>query len=228
MRGGSIRAGLLVIAGLLTTPAYAEQADPAPPPASLSDDLHHYFGGEKREGIAFMSVGAPAIVLGGALLAQDNEIGRGVAYPLLAIGVIELLAGVIVYTRTDRQVARLDAEFAKNPQAMRDAELKRMRRVNREFVFLKWLESSLMLSGVALAAVGAGTGHQQVLGAGLGLSLQSVAMLTFDGFAALRALPYTRSLERFQLAVSATPPVAATSSSGGTQWGFRLAASLCY
>jgi hypothetical protein len=204
------RAPLLLLVGLagsrLGSGGASAQGVAAPlSPAGLRDDLTRYFQGEKREGIAFMSVGAPALVASGALLAQDGELGRGLGYPLLAIGVIELVAGVVVYVRTDRQVARLANGLLNNPQATAAGELTRLRRVNREFVLLQWIESSLLLSGVVLAAAGAGSRHEPVLGAGLGLVLQSTAMLAFDGFASQRASAYTRSLERLQL-VAGPPP----------------------
>src|SRR4051812_30402064 len=102
-------AGIAGAALLGAGPAAAQSAPDPLAPAALRADMHSYFQGEKREGVAFMGVGAPAVLAAGALLAQDGELGRGLGAPLLAIGVIELIAGVVVYTRTDRQVARLDA-----------------------------------------------------------------------------------------------------------------------
>jgi hypothetical protein len=75
-----------------------------------------------------------------------------------------------------------------------------MRRINVQFALIKGLEMVLLVGGVAMAAAGAGVREQTVSGVGLGLALQSAALLTFDLFAARRALRYTDSLTRFSMA----------------------------
>lgn len=179
----------------------------------LREELHRYFRAEKRGGAVLSGMGAPAVALGGGLLAQDRELWRGFAYPVLVIGALELIGGVIFYARTDRQVALLDRGLSTRPRGTRDAELGRMRRVNLQFSLLEGLEVTLLVGGVVLAAAGAAARSETTIGVGLGLSLQSAALLTFDLFAARRAHRYTDSLARLQL--TAGPSLAPAGAAGG-------------
>ncbi len=163
----------------------------------MGQDLRTYFAGEKREGVAFMAIGAPALAAGAGLLAVNDDLARGAAYPLLSIGLIQLGAGIVVYTRTDRQVAGLLHTLAADPRRLREEELARMTRVNSNFRLLEAIETVLLLSGAAMAATGGVMGQRSVEGVGLGLLGQSAAMLVFDGLAARRATRYTEALTRF-------------------------------
>lgn len=196
-----------VLAAILAAPLPARANVPAqvslraPAPAAptstdaLRGELHRYLGQEKRGGVVLMAMGVPAVALGGGLLAQDRALGRGFAYPVLVIGALELLGGLVFFARTSRQLARLDAGLTARPLETIRAEQARMRRINLQFSLIEALEMTLLVGGIAMAAAGAGTREETLLGVGLGLSVQSAALLTFDLFAARRARRYTHALE---------------------------------
>lgn len=164
-------------------------------------DMRAYFWGEKWEGPFFMGVGAAGIVAGSALAAQDNDFMRGTGYPMIAVGAVQALAGAIIFFRTDTQLARLERLLDQNPSELRERELTRIRRINLQFELLAAAESMLIVGGGITASLGAARKNDLLKGIGLGLVIESVATLTLDLFAAQRALRYTNSLTRFDVAL---------------------------
>ena len=180
------------------------RADPLLPnveaPLSLDElrgDMRRYFREEKRGGAVLMTMGAPGVALGGGLLAYDSEFGRGFAYPVLIIGALEMIGGLLFYARTNRQVQKLDEGLLHDTWATRNLELKRIRRVNLEFSLIQALEITLLVGGVGMAAAGAATRNPTLSGVGVGIGVESAGLLVFDLFAGKRALRWRSSLERF-------------------------------
>ncbi len=186
---------------LLAAAATAEPVDKA----TMQRELHTYFEGEKAEGIAFLGAGLAAFATGSALLGRRTAFARGVAWPVIIVGVIQTAAGIVVYSRTDAQVTRLDAQMATDPAGLRKAEVARMRRVSTEFVLLKWTELGLAATGVGLATLGIAKESETLKGVGIGLFIQSTAMLVLDLFAAERATRYLDALEKFQVSFTTSP-----------------------
>jgi hypothetical protein len=181
--------------------------------ARMSRETQRYFDGEKAEGWVFAGVGAGTIGAGAALFAAGDARRRGVAYPLAAVGLVELAAGVVLLLRTNSQVHDLQLQLSQSPAAFRDAELARMKKVEREFVWLELTELALTVVGLGLATYGGFAQEALVTGVGTGLAAQSAVMLTFDHFAAERASRYTRALEALgpgQAPTGLTPPARAT------------------
>lgn len=224
MKRPSPAAGLLV-AGLTVggmTPSARAQAAPDSAPqapvreldrVALQGAMRSYFYGEKWQGPWFMGAGVVSIGAGAALVAQDSDFMRGTAYPLFAVGAIQLIAGAVLFFRSDGQLARLSRGLAHNPAEYRGSEerrirqvhgseLRRIRRVNLEFELVTVLESLILMGGVATAAAGASRHNDLLKGVGVGLVIESVAMLALDLVAARRALGYTRTLQ--QLGIGTT------------------------
>lgn len=163
----------------------------------MAGATHTYFRAEKREGVVFMGAGMLALTTAASLALSGKPFGLGMSIPLGAVGLIELAAGLVVFTRTDAQTARLDAQRAASPAAFRDAELPRMRRVNTEFAALAVTELVFILAGGALAGYGFVEHREVFQGVGLGLGIQGAVMLTLDMVAADRARTYTHALASF-------------------------------
>src|SRR4051812_48919862 len=87
-----------VVLGVLGLTAGTARADPAATP--VGDAMHDYFAGEKRSGWLWGSVGLFAIGTGSALLFQKTPLTRGMAYPILAVGAVQTLAGVVLLVST--------------------------------------------------------------------------------------------------------------------------------
>jgi hypothetical protein len=196
--------GAFALSALLFAPV-AAAAEPLDQPA-MQRELHVHFEGEKAEGVPFMSAGLVAFAVGSFLFSRRTAIARGAAWPIVIVGVIETAAGLVVYSRTDAQVARLDAQMASDPGGLKKSELARMKRVNLEFVLLKWTELALAVAGVGLTTYGIIRDDDTFKGAGIGLAAQATVMLVLDLFAADRAARYTDALDRFHVAWTTTSP----------------------
>ncbi len=199
----------------LTASARAEEPVVELGHAELSDRLHDYFRGEKREGPFFFGAGVLSLAAGGVFTGVGNELLRGMAYPMFGIGLLQVVVGAVVYLRTDAQVRRLDAELAASPGELKLNELYRMRRVNAQFRILKYVEAGLLLAGVVTTAVGAGVDQDTVKGIGIGLAVESGIMLTLDHLAHRRGIAYERALEAFQVAIAPAPGGGAVAAVGG-------------
>ncbi|HSP06923.1 MAG TPA: hypothetical protein VLR94_07080 [Acidobacteriota bacterium] len=157
----------------------------------MTDAIQSYFQAEKSESLLFLGVGIIALGAGIFFLLRGGAFQKGMACPLIAIALIQIVVGGAVYFRTDRQVAGLLAQYQSSAAEYKEQELPRMEKVNRSFDLYKIIEIVLLLAGIALALYFRGRSAGWT-GAGLGLSLQAALMLTLDLFAEARADVYTK------------------------------------
>lgn len=159
--------------------------------------MHTYFDGEKREAWGFGGAGIVALGGGAAMFAASDGFYRGAAYPIAAVGVVQLVVGVVLLVRTDGQVAELDARLDRGKRVFLELEEPRMERVRSEFVWLAATELALLAGGLGLATFGGFRGDHTLSGIGTGIAVQSAAMLTFDVHAAARADAYSLAISTF-------------------------------
>ena len=165
-----------------------------------ADDLaasRTYFAGERAQGAAWGAVGAVGIATGAVALARGDDLARGAAYPLLAVGAIQVGAAVFSYIGPPRRLRR--AETARDPAAWRQAEHARMKRVVVAFTALETAEISLVAVGTGLVLAGKERGSDTMIGIGGGIAFEALAMLALDGAAHARA---DRYLERLSIGVT--------------------------
>ncbi len=208
-RPAFLRAGFLLTLTffLLTKPAavHAAELPLEVGQQTLQTEMHRYFAGEKNGGIWLMGVGAASAAVGTGLFFHDGEFYRGLAYPVLILGVLELLGGAAFYVNTNRRVPRFDRQLGKTPGEFRAAELPRIQRVNRELSFLTAVELTLIVAGGTMTGIGSLRGLDTVAGVGTGLLLHSTVLFIYDQLAARRALRYTDSLMRFHIDMLGNP-----------------------
>ena len=68
--------------------------------------IYKYFIAEKQESLLFLIVGIVAVLLAIAFwffIKSNPSFFKGAAIPLLAIGLIQMVVGYTVYSRTDKQ-----------------------------------------------------------------------------------------------------------------------------
>lgn len=156
----------------------------------MINPIDAYFQAEKSESLLFLAMGIAAVTAGVVFLARGSAFLKGMAYPLIAIALIQVVVGGAVYFRTDRQVAGLKALYHSNSAEYRAQELQRMERVNGNFDLYKLIEIALLLAGFGLFL--RFRHHNPAwAGVGLGLLVQAGIMLTLDFFAEHRADIYT-------------------------------------
>jgi len=166
----------------------------------MQEQMVRYFSEEKAESWLFILVGV--VALGASVwLLRTGSSYRGMAYPLIAVGLIQIVVGSSVAFRTDAQVAALTAQLASSPSAFQLAEVPRMEVVMRNFALYKGIELALLLVGVALTY--AFRQKELVYGIGVGLVMQASLMLVLDLFAERRGDEYLSAIRTLP-AVSAS------------------------
>lgn len=170
----------------------------------MQEQMVRYFAEEKAESWLFILVGV--VALGASVwLLRTGSSYRGMAYPLIAVGLIQIVVGGSVAFRTDAQVAALTAQLASSPSAFQLAEVPRMEVVMRNFTLYKGIEIALLLVGVALTY--AFRQKELVYGIGVGLVMQASLMLVLDLFAERRG-------DEYLSAIRTLPAVSASAESG--------------
>jgi len=127
------------------------------------------------------------------------------SYALLSVGAIELVIGVALVVRTDARVRDFDAKIMHDAAAFRADELARIHGVNVGFRIIEVTEAALLAAGIAAVVRGATRKSDMWTGVGLGLAMQSAAMLTLDVFASERSHRYADDLGRLEASVVDLP-----------------------
>jgi drug/metabolite transporter (DMT)-like permease len=155
--------------------------------------LKLYFAAEKLEALLFLCIAALAVAIALWLWGSGHRL-RSAVYPLVAVGLIQLVVGTTVYFRTSQQVATLSAELESNPAVFKQTETARMAIVMKKFNTYKILEIFLLALGVCLILLMRRS--DMALGIGVGLVLQSSLMLGLDLFAEIRGEDYLIALQK--------------------------------
>ncbi len=165
----------------------------------MQSQMRQYFYEEKVESIFFLYLGGMSFVWGLYNWKTDNRLWRGMVYPILAIGLIQLIVGGTIFWRTDQQVTDLLALISQNPMEYRAQEMARMEPVNFWFDIYRYLELTFLAVAAGLFLLARQKKHELLKGVGIGLALQSTLMLGLDFVAAYRADVYTRQLMQFSM-----------------------------
>lgn len=169
-------------------------------------DIEKYFIAEKQESLLFLIIGIIAIICSIILIAlSKTNFWKGIAVPLIVIGLIQVIVGYTVYNRCDADRANNIYAFDMNPQLLQQKELPRMEVVNKNFVLYRYIEIGLTIVGLFLiikcrsnAVITQSWGGKAFwYGLGISLAAQSLIMLGADYFAEKRALTYTKQLIAF-------------------------------
>ena len=153
-----------------------------------------YFTAEKQESLLFVAVGLLAIGVAIWLWMNGHRL-KSMAFPLVAIALIQIVVGGSVYLRTDDQLAQLSGKIVTAPEAAKKAELTRMDVVMKNFTLYKAIEMALLVVGIGLIALLQRS--DMAAGVGAGLVLQSAFMLALDLFAEARGQDYLTALTAF-------------------------------
>ena len=105
----------------------------------MINNLSSYFAAEKQESVIFISVGILAIAVSIWLWINGHRL-KSMAYPLVIIGLMQMVVGSTIFFRTDSQVSALSTQLQQNPTAMRVEESARMETVMKNFSIYKAIE----------------------------------------------------------------------------------------
>ena len=157
----------------------------------MREVLTGYFAAEKLESWFFLGVGLAALAVAAWLWATGSG-ARGMAVPLVLVGLIQAVVGASVGLRTDAQVAALTAQLEREPKGLQAAEVPRMEKVMANFTLYKVVELAVLLGGVALTVFLRRSEFAYF--AGVGCVLQGSLMLVLDLFAEHRGEAYLAAL----------------------------------
>jgi hypothetical protein len=123
---------------------------------------------------------------------------KGVAIPLLLIGLLLGVVGYTVYKRSDGDRMRNVYAYDMNPGDLKTKELPRMKTVMKNFVIYRYTEIFLFLTGALLFYYFRNDEVQQFWkGVGLTLAIMASLALAADYFAEQRGKTYTKGIESF-------------------------------
>jgi hypothetical protein len=150
-------------------------------------NMSSYFTAEKQESVIFIAVGLVAIGISVWLWMNGHRL-KFMAYPLVAIALMQLVVGGLIYLRTDAQLSTLSAQLQVAPAVLKAEETTRMQTVMKNFSIYKTVEMVLLVVGVGMIAFL--QRHDLAAGIGVGLVLQAAFTLTLDIFAEARGADY--------------------------------------
>ena len=159
--------------------------------AVMLQQMNDYFSAEKHESLLFVAVGIAAIVLSVWLWSGGHRL-KAMAFPLVAIALIQLVVGGTVFLRTDTQVAQLQQTLSTAPAEFKAAEIKRLDVVMKNFTTYKTIEVALIALGACLVVLK--RRHDSAVAVGAGLLMQAALMLILDLFAEARGDAYLLAL----------------------------------
>ena len=157
----------------------------------MINHISSYFVAEKQESLIFIAVGLLAIGISIWLWMNGHRL-KSMAYPLVAIALMQMVVGASVYLRSDTQLSTLSAQLKADPSALKAEETTRMQTVMKNFAIYKAVEMVLLIAGVGMIAFL--QRHDMAAGIGVGLILQAAFTLTLDIFAEARGADYLSAI----------------------------------
>jgi peptidoglycan/LPS O-acetylase OafA/YrhL len=164
--------------------------------------IYRYFTGEKQESLLFLIVGIVAVILAVVcwfFIKSNPNFFKGAAIPLLAIGLIQMVVGYSVYSRTDEQRKDIAYNIGIEPVTyVKQTEQPRMKTVMKNFIIYRWVEIVFIITGLVLIFLFRLNADKTFwYGFGVALAIQAVIMLGADYFAEHRGKTYLKELEKF-------------------------------
>jgi hypothetical protein len=163
--------------------------------------IYKYFIAEKQESLLFLIIGMVAILLAIVFwffIKSNPSFFKGAAIPLLAIGLIQIVVGYTVYSRTDKQKKDIAYNIGIEPVSfVKQTELPRMEKVMTNFIIYRWVEIAFIITGLVLIFIFKSNPDKSFwYGLGMALAIQAALMLCADYFAEKRGKVYTEELRK--------------------------------
>ena len=157
------------------------------------EQISKYFNAEKRESLLFIFVGLIAMIVASYFLIKLRQpFYNGMAYPFIAVALIQLTVGCTVYLKSTKDEERVIQFMHSDQSKILTDEIPRMQTVMKNFTVYKWIEISLLIIGCTLLFIFAKESFWN--GLGLGLCIQSGFLLWLDFFAENRGRAYLNHL----------------------------------
>lgn len=159
------------------------------------DSAKKYFNAEQAESLVFFGLGVVAMAIAVWFFFFKNDaMFRGMAWPLALVALIQLGVGYTIYTRSPKDLARVENTLQNDRSRIQSEEIPRMEKVMQSFVIIRWTEIALILAGLGLFFFMKDSAFWR--GVGIGLAVQAALMLCADYFAEARGHVYLAELRR--------------------------------
>ncbi len=153
-----------------------------------------YFNAEKAESLLFVLVGLAAIISALWFLIQVKKpFYLGMAWPLIAVAIIQLTVGFTVYFRSPKDISRVNTLLTQSNEKAIAEEVPRMNTVIKNFTIYRVVEIVLLLIGLGMLFFL--KSNAMLMGIGTGLAIQAGFMQLLDYFAEKRAHEYLKFVE---------------------------------
>jgi uncharacterized membrane protein len=162
-------------------------------------DAEAYFNAEKSATLLFIIIGVAAIVLAAiSFFVLKTNFYKGLAIPLLLLGIVEAAIGYTVYSRTDRQRQDIVYKMDLDPYSLQQKEIPRMQKVVKNFTIYRVAELVFLIAGLFLFLYyRKNEQHQLWAGVGIALAIQAIILFAADTMAEKRAKTYFTGLIGF-------------------------------
>lgn len=153
------------------------------------DTISTYFNAERAESLLFIAVGAIALAVSAwCLLVLRKPIFNGMAITLSVVAVLQLIVGFTVYQRSPQDTLRVQEMVRSAPERIQSEEVPRMRVVMHNFKIYLGVELALLI--LSLLVIWLASPGGVLLGAAMGLAVQSVFTAVLDVVATQRGNAY--------------------------------------
>ncbi len=157
--------------------------------------VNTYFKKEQSASTIFIVVGILSIIYAIYLWMQrPTEFYQGMSYPFFGIGLVQVMVGLIVWLRTDSDIARVNGYLEKDPAALSTDEVTRMKTVISNFTIYKWTGIIFIL--ISLGLIFYFKEFNFLKGVGAGLFPQALFTLIYDFFSEKRGKEYYQKLTK--------------------------------
>jgi len=160
------------------------------------DFIKIFFTEEKIESLIFIFLGIIAISLAFIFLFFIKySFYKGLAYPILIIGIIQLTIGSLSFLKSESDMKFKEFNNTNQKESIIQNELPGMEIVIKNLVIYKWIEISFMILGVFLYFCFINSTQKFWKGLGLGLLIQALLMLSLNFVAKKRSIAFMDRLK---------------------------------
>lgn len=173
--------------------------------SNATQAVSSFFQAEKLSGWAWGTVGLVSAGAGVGLFFAESPLLKGMSYPMMIIGGVQLIYGIILLSFSGRRSARALQQLQSNPSGFLTKEAERIRRNAFLFSLIEWFEIIVAATGVGLVTGGMIGGMPIVAGVGLGLMLKGITMFALDSQAHQRYSKHYKVLKALLPSLTVSP-----------------------
>jgi hypothetical protein len=172
-------------------------AQEAVPRAAIDGDIVSYYDGEALSAYVILGFSVAYLGAGVPLVTLNSDFARGLGVPLLSLGVLEGIGGILYAVQTHAELVHYRAVLANDPEGFRKEELTHIEGTRSRFIYYRSVELALTLAGLGFGTYGFIANQDLYKGLGIGLFAIGLPFLIIDTINNSRLGRYYSRLQRF-------------------------------